>query len=58
MSKMDEAERFNAEVKDHIEGLKNDQDVQATDAFEVDKDTESKILITVAPDGYLRLVRD
>ena len=32
--------------------------LQGTDAFEVDKDIESKILITVAPDGYLRRVKD
>ena len=28
-----------------------------TDAFEIDKDIESKILITVAPDGYLKCVK-
>ena len=32
--------------------------LQGTDTFEVDKDIESKILITVAPDGYLRRVKD
>ena len=32
--------------------------LQGTDAFEIDKDIESKILITVAPDGYLRRVKD
>jgi cephalosporin hydroxylase len=29
-----------------------------TDAFEIDKAIESKILITVAPDGYLKRVKD
>lgn len=29
-----------------------------TDAFEIDKDIESKLLITVAPDGYLKRVKD
>ena len=29
-----------------------------TDAFEIDRDIESKLLITVAPDGYLRRVKD
>ena len=29
-----------------------------TDAFEIDKDVASKILITVAPDGYLKRVKD
>lgn len=34
------------------------QFLAGTDAFEIDKDIESKILITVAPDGYLKRVRD
>lgn len=29
-----------------------------TDEFEIDKNIESKLLITVAPDGYLRRVKD
>jgi cephalosporin hydroxylase len=29
-----------------------------TDAFEIDKNIESKLLITVAPDGYLKRVKD
>lgn len=29
-----------------------------TDVFEIDKNIESKILITVAPDGYLKRVKD
>lgn len=32
--------------------------LQATDRFEIDKAIEAKILITVAPDGYLRCVKD
>jgi len=31
--------------------------LNGTDAFEVDKNIESKILITVAPDGYLKRVK-
>ena len=30
----------------------------ATDSFEIDREIESKILITVAPDGYLKRVKD
>ena len=32
--------------------------LKSTDRFEIDKLMESKILITVAPDGYLKCVRD
>jgi cephalosporin hydroxylase len=32
--------------------------LQSTDRFEIDADMESKLLITVAPGGYLRCVRD
>lgn len=32
--------------------------LKSTDRFEIDKSIESKILITVAPDGYLKCVRD
>ncbi len=32
--------------------------LSSTDEFEIDKDIESKILITVATDGYLRRVKD
>lgn len=32
--------------------------LKTTDRFEIDKEIESKLLITVAPDGYLRCVRD
>lgn len=32
--------------------------LETTDRFETDKSMESKILITVAPDGYLKCVRD
>jgi cephalosporin hydroxylase len=32
--------------------------LQKTDRFVVDKDLESKLLITVSPDGYLRCVKD
>lgn len=32
--------------------------LSGTDEFEIDKNIESKILITVAPDGYLKRVKD
>ncbi|MBC8113738.1 MAG: cephalosporin hydroxylase family protein [Candidatus Saccharimonas sp.] len=32
--------------------------LQQTDRFEIDKDLDSKLLITVAPDGYLKCVKD
>jgi cephalosporin hydroxylase len=32
--------------------------LKTTDRFVVDKETENKLLITVAPDGYLRCVKD
>lgn len=32
--------------------------LRGTDRFEVDRDLESKLLITVAPEGYLRCVKD
>ena len=32
--------------------------LQRTDRFEIDKDLEGKLLITVAPDGYLKCVKD
>jgi cephalosporin hydroxylase len=32
--------------------------LQSTDRFEIDKSLESKILITVAPGGYLKCIRD
>ena len=32
--------------------------LKETDRFEIDKETEAKLLITVAPDGYLRCVKD
>ncbi len=32
--------------------------LKANDRFEIDKDIEAKLLITVAPDGYLRCVKD
>lgn len=32
--------------------------LKANDRFEIDKDIESKLLITVAPDGYLKCVKD
>ncbi len=32
--------------------------LQRTDRFEIDKDLDSKLLITVAPDGYLKCVKD
>ena len=31
--------------------------LEEDDRFEIDRDIEAKILITVAPDGYLRRVR-
>ena len=41
------------------DGLSNDDETTAgTDAFEIDKDIEAKLLITVAPDGYLKRVKD
>jgi cephalosporin hydroxylase len=33
------------------------QYLRETDAFEIDQDTESKLLITVCPSGYLKRVR-
>ncbi len=32
--------------------------LQKNDRFVVDKDLESKLLITVSPDGYLRCIKD
>lgn len=32
--------------------------LKASDRFEVDRDMEAKLLITVAPDGYLKCVKD
>ncbi|MBI1839366.1 MAG: cephalosporin hydroxylase family protein [Verrucomicrobia bacterium] len=32
--------------------------LKTNDRFEIDKDMEAKLLITVAPDGYLRCVKD
>ena len=32
--------------------------MKTNDRFEIDKDIEAKLLITVAPDGYLRCVKD
>jgi cephalosporin hydroxylase len=32
--------------------------LKATDRFAIDKDLEAKLLITVAPDGYLKCVKD
>jgi len=32
--------------------------LRTNDRFEIDKEIESKLLITVAPDGYLRCVKD
>lgn len=32
--------------------------LKSNDRFEIDKDIENKLLITVAPDGYLRCVKD
>jgi cephalosporin hydroxylase len=32
--------------------------LETTDRFEIDKEIESKLLITVAPDGYLKCVKD
>ncbi len=32
--------------------------LKSTDRFEIDKEIENKLLITVAPDGYLRCVKD
>jgi cephalosporin hydroxylase len=32
--------------------------LKRTDRFEVDKQIENKLLITVAPDGYLRRVKE
>lgn len=32
--------------------------LKATDRFEIDKEIEAKLLITVAPDGYLKCVKD
>jgi cephalosporin hydroxylase len=32
--------------------------LQTTDRFMIDKETEHKLLLTVAPDGYLKCVRD
>jgi cephalosporin hydroxylase len=32
--------------------------LKQTDRFAIDEDVESKLLITVAPDGYLKCVKD
>jgi cephalosporin hydroxylase len=32
--------------------------LKTNDRFEIDKDVENKLLITVAPDGYLRCIKD
>ena len=32
--------------------------MKTNDRFEIDKEIENKLLITVAPDGYLKCVRD
>ena len=32
--------------------------LERTDRFEIDKDLDSKLLITVAPDGYLKCIKD
>ena len=32
--------------------------LKANDRFEVDKEIEDKLLITVAPDGYLKCMKD
>jgi cephalosporin hydroxylase len=32
--------------------------LKSNDRFEIDKDIENKLLITVAPDGYLRCIKD
>jgi cephalosporin hydroxylase len=32
--------------------------LKTTDRFEIDKEIENKLLITVAPDGYLKCVKD
>jgi cephalosporin hydroxylase len=34
------------------------QFLRTNNCFEVDKDIEDKLLITVAPDGYLRCIKD
>ena len=34
------------------------QYLRETDRFVIDKEIENKLLITVAPDGYLRCVKD
>ena len=34
-----------------------DQFLKTTDSFEVDREIENKLLITVAPGGYLKRVR-
>ena len=32
--------------------------LKRNDRFEIDEDVQTKVLITVAPDGYLRCVKD
>ena len=32
--------------------------LKTTDRFEIDKDIQNKLLITVSPDGYLKCVKD
>ena len=32
--------------------------LKTNDRFEIDKEIENKLLITVAPDGYLRCIKD
>ena len=32
--------------------------LRTSDRFEIDKNIESKLLITVAPDGYLKCIKD
>jgi len=32
--------------------------LKTNDRFEIDKDIENKLLITVAPDGYLKCIKD
>ncbi len=32
--------------------------MKTNDRFEIDKEIENKLLITVAPDGYLKCIKD
>jgi cephalosporin hydroxylase len=32
--------------------------LKESDRFEIDKDIQAKLLITVAPDGYLKCIKD